>query len=146
MSNASPCAGLPGILESALLPPGFCVQVVDSSLDRPRSVIVTPNGEKLVVERGRDRVVAIVDNDGDLIADETPVIVQTPGIRHGVAVHGGYIYASSSSTVYRWSYTDGQRNESLDRVIIIKNINAQSCSECGAPEGKSGRMMASVRR
>ena len=130
------CENLPNKLPGALLPDGFCVQIVDASLERPRALVITPGGEILVVERGMDRVVSVVDNDGDLIADEKVVIAQAPSIRHGIAVHGGHLYASSSSTVYRWNYTDGQRTESVSREIVVRNINAQSCTDCGAPEGK----------
>uniref|UniRef100_A0A7S3PKT8 Pyrroloquinoline quinone-dependent pyranose dehydrogenase beta-propeller domain-containing protein n=1 Tax=Aplanochytrium stocchinoi TaxID=215587 RepID=A0A7S3PKT8_9STRA len=70
------------------------------------------------------------------------VIAEAPGLNHGLAVRGDFLYASSPSTVYRWSYVSGQRTKSNSPEVIIKNMNSLGCSDCGAPLGHSTRTLA----
>ena len=76
----------------------------------------------LVVESGKSRVISIYDGNGDGFGESIAVIAQVANLTHGIVVHNGYLYASSYNYVYRWSYTSGQRNESTDRVTVIKNM------------------------
>jgi glucose/arabinose dehydrogenase len=51
-----------------------------------------------------------------------------------MAVRGGYLYASSDTTVYRWPYTAGQRSRiTATPQVIIRNISAGGNG--GAPLG-----------
>ena len=43
------------------------------------------------------------------------------GLNHGLALDGGYLYASSQSTVYRWEYP-GNRVPLGDAAVVISNI------------------------
>ena len=63
-------------------------------------------------------------------------------LNHGIELHGGYLYASSPTTVYRWSYTAGQTNASTDRQEVVISMNRENKDDLGAPLGHSTRTLA----
>jgi len=74
-----------------------------------RGLVLDSVGDILAVSAGPSTVDAIFENQNGQVQRVT--IVNGSGLRlnHGVAVHGGYLYASSPTNVYRWAYVDGQR-------------------------------------
>ena len=42
----------------------------------------------------------------------------TPGLNHGIAMQGGYLYASSDSTVYRWPYSGGRQALGTPQTVV----------------------------
>lgn len=73
--------------EAALqLPDGYASTVFARGLDNPRFLAVSPDGVLLVAERGRDRVVALPDNDGDGTSDELMVVGEGYGRAHDLQV------------------------------------------------------------
>ena len=110
------------------------------------------------------RVMLLVDEDGDLFAESARVVVSVSGLNHGLAVHDDYLYASTSSTVFRWpdtlidlvksSYdlsTSKEESQQIDkeirklassqREVVVKNMNDAPCFECGAEGGHSTRTL-----
>jgi glucose/arabinose dehydrogenase len=65
----------------------------------------------------------LFDDNGDGVssASERMAIAQAPGLNHGIALYGGYLYATSASTVYRWPY-DGSRQLLGTPQTIISGI------------------------
>ena len=123
--------------DAKLISDQYCAQVFADNLDQPRGLFVTAGNHVLVIERGTGEIISLFDNDHDLVVDEIATIAKEPGLNHGLAVFGPHVYASSSSTVYRWPYTDGQKTLSKDREIVVKNINADG--KGGAPFGHTTR-------
>lgn len=106
---------------------GFCASRWATLLDDPRGITFSPvNGDLLVVERGQNRItgavgrsrapsvtikssslttdVAFFDANGDgesASPEERVVLAKAPGINHGIAINGRYLYASSATTLYR---------------------------------------------
>lgn len=100
--------------------PGYCAYSAASGLAGPRGIAVDTAGDLLVVERfrphkgrirsyhlppwavrtglpGRLRAVTLVPADEEV------------NLNHGVAVRGGFLYASNDTSVFRWPYRAGQR-------------------------------------
>nr|PZN15930.1 MAG: hypothetical protein DIU78_25310 [Pseudomonadota bacterium] len=94
-------------IEKASVPEGFCAWQWASGVGEARGITVDSEGNVLVVARGDADVVALWDEDGDGVSSDTEraVIASAPGLNHGIALHEGYLYASSATTVYRWPYT-----------------------------------------
>jgi glucose/arabinose dehydrogenase len=61
-------------------------------------------------------------------------------LNHGLALHEGYLYASSDTTVYRWSYEGDDFTSMGEEEIFVNNINENGMG--GAPEGHRTRTMA----
>jgi glucose/arabinose dehydrogenase len=108
----------------ASVPDGYCASVWATGLGTPRGMTVAPSGEILVVERSKSQVTVLWDDDDDGVsgAGERAALAKASGLNHGVAVHGGYLYASSSSTVYRWAYTDGARADLGAAEVVVKGV------------------------
>ena len=115
-----------------------------SSVNKARSVVVDKESQQIfVLERGTQSIIHLYDTDGDGIPDsKQAVVLEIGGLNHGLAVYEGYIYASSSSTVYRWPY--GNNNTSSTSFPIqapaeevVTNINKDGMG--GAPQGHTTR-------
>ncbi|MFW6086407.1 MAG: PQQ-dependent sugar dehydrogenase, partial [Myxococcota bacterium] len=103
-------------LEHAAVAEGHCAWLFADALSTPRGIVVDASGDVLVVERGEGQVTALYDDDGDRVSGESERSVLVPGsaglgLNHGLFIHEGHLYASSTTTVYRWPYTAGARSE-----------------------------------
>jgi glucose/arabinose dehydrogenase len=94
---------------NAALPAGFVAWEWASGLQEPRGVTVSDDGTLLVVEQDGERISALWDEDNDGVSgsNERAVIASAPGLNHGIALNGGFLYASSDGFVYRWAYNEG---------------------------------------
>ena len=84
--------------------------VVDSLGKNMRHMQVAENGDIYVLRRGRGEepsgIVALRDSDDDGKADQTEVFGDFGGT--GLAIHNGYLYASSPTEVYRFKMQAGE--------------------------------------
>ena len=126
--------------DAKLISDEYCAQVFADHLDQPRGLFVTPGNNILVIERGTGEILSLFDTDNDMVVDEIATIAEQNGLNHGIAIFGPHVYASTSSTVYRWSYTEGQKYVSTDKEVVVKNINANGRG--GAPFGHTTRTIA----
>lgn len=110
-------------LEYASLPEGFTAWHWARGIDDPRGIAVDSAGTVLVVSRQNSSVVALWDDNGDGVSgtNERATIGSAPGIQHGIALNGGYLYVSSSSTVYRFVY-DPDHNDLGSGIAVVTGI------------------------
>jgi len=123
--------GYPG----AVTPPGYCAYTAASRLSGPRGITVDEAGDLLVVERfrpfkGRIRAYYLppwAARTG-LRAQLSAVTLVPPdeavNLNHGIAVRGGYLYASNDTTIFRWPYTAGARKliGNAVRVAVVDGM------------------------
>lgn len=125
------------LLPSARLATSFTAHVFADGLGTPRGLAVSSSGDLLVVEReGDSKITALWDDNGDGVSSVTERAVladSASDLNHGIAIHGGFLYASSDSTVYRWPYDGSERSSLGQHTIVINNINANG--QGGAPLG-----------
>ncbi|MEZ4269439.1 MAG: PQQ-dependent sugar dehydrogenase [Myxococcota bacterium] len=109
---------------NAYVPEGFCASAWATGLGQPRGIFVAPSGDVLVVERQKAQVTVLWDDDGDRVSGPTEraLLAKASGLNHGVTVHGGFLYASSATTVFRWAYADGARSDLGAPTTLIKGI------------------------
>ncbi|TNF36271.1 MAG: hypothetical protein EP329_05380 [Deltaproteobacteria bacterium] len=133
-------------LTHTAVPDGYCAAVWATDLGTPRGMVVAPSGEVLVLERVKARVTALWDDDGDGVSgpDERATLASTSGLNHGLALGGGYLYASSASTVYRWPYTPGARADLGAAEIVVKDIPTGGHSTRTLVLDDQGRLYVSV--
>ena len=107
-------------LANAGLPAGFCAWTWASGLGNPRGIMRNANGDLLVVEQTAGRITLLYDDDGNGVSNtgERVVLATTSGLNHGIAMSGGYLYASSDSTVYRWPYTGGRQPLGAAQTVV----------------------------
>ena len=130
-------------LTAASLPEGFSVAHFASALE-PRGILIVESGDLLVVERGgaASCISVLWDDDGDGVsgANERACIASSAvGLNHGLAVSGGYLFASSDTTVFRWPYAGTERADLGSHTVVVQNINADGNG--GAPRGHTTRTL-----
>jgi glucose/arabinose dehydrogenase len=127
-------------LPNAVLEAGFCAYELPIQVNKPRSVLSIGTTEILALERGTSSVIHLFDSDDDGIPDMKRTVVTGNTLNHGLALHEGYLYASSDTTVYRWSYEGDDFTSMGEEEIFVNNINENGMG--GAPEGHRTRTMA----
>ena len=125
----------------AWLPPNFCASIYTDGLQKPRGLhIDSDHDEILLVKRGNSRVIRLDDDEKTVVT-----VASMSGLNHGIELAGGYLYASSSTTVYRWPYQSGQimtANDNDRREVIVGMGGTTISSELGAPGGHKTRTLA----
>jgi glucose/arabinose dehydrogenase len=132
----------PGAISDAAIAAGFCAKAFKKDLKKPRGLEVTPQGDILVVERGTStaNILLLHDDDGDQVAEGKTVLVEQAGLNHGLAYRDGFIYASSSTTVFRWPFTSGTRTPiAAAAETVVHSMNADG--QGGAPLGHTTRTL-----
>lgn len=89
------------------LPAGFSALKVADSIGHARHLVVTPEGDvyvKMQTPKPGGAVVLLHDNNGDGRADKITSFGTYRGT--GIAIHNGYLYASSDEAVYRYKLDD----------------------------------------
>tara|TARA_A100001015_G_scaffold224144_1_gene252675 strand:+ start:2325 stop:3608 length:1284 start_codon:yes stop_codon:yes gene_type:complete len=101
----------------AFLPKGYCAVSFASQLAKPRGIEIISPLKILVVEADRGQISLLHDRDGNgaVSSQEKLILVSAPGLNHGLALSNRYLYASSSTTVYRWSHRTVK-----DRIVLGK--------------------------
>ena len=87
-------------------------------------------------------ILLLRDADGDGVTDATHVIAE--GIfTHGLEVGGGFLYASSDTTVWRWPWSatsfDGVPLRTDEAQVVVRDMNADG--KGGAPLGHTTRTL-----
>lgn len=99
--DASICAEDDG---GITLPEGFCAAVVADSLGRLRHIAVAANGDIYAIHRevtDDGGITVLRDGDGDGRAETVRTFGAIAGT--GIAIHNGYLYASTDTSVHRWA-------------------------------------------
>ena len=102
---------------------GFCVHMFASGLGAPRQMAFAPNGD-LFVNNGNVTVLFDEDGDGTSTNAERSTFATAPSLNHGITFSrdASYVYASSTTTVYRWPYTTGLRHAMGAPEVVVSNI------------------------
>ena len=143
----SACTGHEGqAIAGAMMPTGYCSWIWATGLSSPRGIAVAANGDVLVIERGHGSVTLLYDADGDGAsgATERAVLATAPGLNHGIALHDGFLYASSASTVYRWPYSAGMRTALGDPTVVVRDLPTGGHSTRTLAIDAEGRLYVSV--
>jgi glucose/arabinose dehydrogenase len=109
------------------LPEGFSATLFAEGLATPRHIAVSDRGDVYVTLRSGQAkfrateepggVAALRDSDGDGVAD-TREIFGTPDIDTGLAIHDGYVYYSSMTTIFASPLGDALVPSGAPEVVV----------------------------
>ena len=101
----------------------FCMIQWAAGVTTARQLAFAPNGDLFV--GGNAQLTVLYDADGDGISDasERSTFAAVTGGNHSVAFTTTHVYASSESTVYRWTYTSGQRTSTGSPETVVRGID-----------------------
>jgi glucose/arabinose dehydrogenase len=109
--------------DGLVLPPGFRAVVVAEKLKPLRNMTVAPNGD-IYVKTNKDGIYALRDTDGDGKADVIKEFGRGGGT--GIALHNGYLYASTDREIYRYKLTPGELVPAGEPETVVGNLPNQS--------------------
>jgi glucose/arabinose dehydrogenase len=125
-----------------LLPPGFRALVVADGLGRLRFLTVADDGDVYVKMR-EGGIIVLRDTNGDGRADQHETFGAGGG--SGIAFHGGFLYHSTNSGVYRYKTTPGEPVPHGPQETVVSGLpqgpQHETKSFAFDPEG---RMMVEV--
>jgi glucose/arabinose dehydrogenase len=115
------CVGPPSAaVANASLPAGYCAWIWASELGRPRGIVRNSKGDMLVLDSRSGRILLLHDDDGNGVSDakEQVVLATASGLNHGIALAGGFLYASTETTVFRWAYSNGRQALGTPQTVV----------------------------
>jgi glucose/arabinose dehydrogenase len=84
-------------------------------------MVADEQGQLVVIESGSAGSVTLLwDDNGDGVnqPSERLRIASASGLNHGIAISGGYLYASTATTIYRWPYTGAHAALSNRQTVL----------------------------
>ena len=101
----------------------YCLELYATGLSQARQMAFAPNGDLLVKAGISVFVLSDADKDGVISPTEmTQFAAPSGGTTHGVALGGGFVYASSDTTIYRFPYANGDKVTKGPEEIVVKGI------------------------
>lgn len=84
------------------LPPGFRINVF-AEVPTARSLVISPSGVVYIGNRENGSVFAVMDDDGDGVAEHMDMVAKNLHVPNGVAFKGKDLYITTINKVYRLS-------------------------------------------
>jgi glucose/arabinose dehydrogenase len=127
-SSGSPppdsCGTVPAsaIYAAYLADPHYCMISYAQNVTSARQLAIAPNGDIFVA--GGGQIVVLFDSNGDGVSDasERTTFAAVPSGNHGLAITATHVYASSTTTVFRWPYTSGDRMATGAMETVVAGI------------------------
>ena len=124
---ASPSAATEPRLDTLSLPPGFDISVYARDLPSARSLTVSDSGVVYVGTMSMrspnsGKVYAVVDTDGDHVADRTVVLAEDLFMPNGVAWSQGDLFVAEVNRVLRFDDIDEHLDAPPDPVVVRNDL------------------------
>ena len=103
------------------LPKGFKISVFAANLKGPRMMAFNPEGVLHVTLTGEGKVMAVIDEDLDWIADKKQVLLKGLYNPHGIAFYGGYLYIAETDKVTRYRQ-DPETLKLTDKEVVVDDL------------------------
>ncbi len=110
------------LLKNIKLPPGFEISIYAEGVDNARSICLSPNGTLFVGNRGKDKVYALQDTDGDLKIDKKYVIASNLVMPNGVAFHDGDLYVAEVNRILKYENIEKNLDNPPKPVVINESF------------------------
>ena len=115
----STCPADNSIERNISLPPGFSISIYADNVPNARSMALSPNNVLFVGSRKAGNVYAVIDKDGDSIADEVLIIAQDLNMPNGVAFLDGDLYVAEVHRIIKFRDIEKRlRNPGAPEIIF----------------------------
>lgn len=89
-------------LDSLVVPAGFQITVFAENVENAREMALGPQGTVFVGSMRAGKVHAVIDRDGDNMADQVLLIASDLNQPNGVAMHNGALFVATASKILRF--------------------------------------------
>ena len=115
-----------GQLDQLSLPDGFRITIYNDDVPNARQMALGPNGTLFVGSRREGNVYAIVDRDGDNIAEETYTIASGLAMPSGIAFREGALYVAAVSRVLRFDDIESRLANPPDPIVLRDDLPTET--------------------
>ncbi len=105
-------------LDSLKLPPGFSVHTFVEELDGARSMAMGDKGTLFVGTRTENKLYALVDDNGDYVADKTILLDSTLEVPNGIAFKNGSLYVAEVNRLLRYDNIEDNLENPPKPVVV----------------------------
>ncbi|KAI0508837.1 soluble quino protein glucose dehydrogenase [Xylaria bambusicola] len=118
----SSCPNIPDPLYPYKTAPGWSYLKVGGGLHSPRDLVLDGKGRLLIIEEGLGLSQHIVDANGCIT--NSRLLISDPDLNHGICLSadGKILYASSSSSVFSWTYDAVSGDVDQDPVLVVSGM------------------------
>ena len=120
IAQAEPTAQI--YLNQIRLPENFSIAIYNDNVRGARSMTIGDNGTVFIGTRGAGTVYALVDNDGDNIAETRYIIARDLNSPNGVAFHEGSLYVAEISRILRYDDIEANLNNPPRPVVVYDDF------------------------
>lgn len=107
-------------LEQIKLPAGFRIAIYASDVPNARSMVLSPSGTLFVGTRKAGKVYAVLDRNGDFLADAVVTLAKGLNMPNGVAFKNGSLYVAEVSRVLRYDNIE-QQLQAPPKPAVVRN-------------------------
>ena len=113
------------ILRRITLPPGFKISIYARNIPDARSMTRSPGDVLYVGNRRKDKVYALQDTDGDLVAETKHVIASGLTMPNGVAFYKGDLYVAEVSRLLRYKAIDQRLTDPPEPQVVYSDYPSE---------------------
>jgi len=108
------------------LPPGFKIDLYAQNVENARSMALSESGVLFVGSRSAGNVYAVIDADGDFVAEK--VIIVDSGLNGpiGVALRNGSLYVSAVDRILRYDDIEENLDSPPDPVVVYAGFPTEN--------------------
>jgi glucose/arabinose dehydrogenase len=121
-NGPGPAPDGPAKLHALSLPPGFSIELYSGDVPNARSLALGRKGTVFVSTRKDDKVYALVDVDGDYVADRVHVVASGLDTPNGIAYRDGSLYIAEISRLLRLDEIDARLGDPPKPVVVTDKL------------------------
>ena len=106
-------------LDSVKLLPGFGIEVWADKVENARSMSISPSGTVFVSTRSKGNVYALIDTNGDGLADERYTLLTKGNMPNGVAFKDGDLYVAEVNRVLKFENIESRLDNPGDPIVVF---------------------------
>jgi glucose/arabinose dehydrogenase len=118
-------ADLAARLDQLRLPPGFSIHLFATGVDNARQMALGSRGTVFVGSRKAGEVHAIVDRDGDYVADASYRIAAGLTLPTGLEFRSGSLYVAALDRILRYEDIENRLDAPPEPVIVADNFPSE---------------------
>uniref|UniRef100_A0A831XMW1 Sorbosone dehydrogenase family protein n=1 Tax=Geobacter metallireducens TaxID=28232 RepID=A0A831XMW1_GEOME len=118
LTAAAGCGAARPLPAAITLPPGFSIAVYADKVPGARSMALGARGTLFVGSRGEGKVYAVLDRNGDRVADEVITIARGLKMPNGVAFRNGSLYVAEVNRVLRYDNIEARLKNPPQPAVV----------------------------
>jgi glucose/arabinose dehydrogenase len=107
-----------GDLSKIKLPPGFSISIYADDVPNARTLLLTDSGVLFVGTRNEGSVYAVLDDDGDFVADRTFTLASGLKMPNGIAYRDGSLYVAETTRIWRLDDIEANLENPPEPIVI----------------------------